>query len=108
MLGFRIADFELRIGIVLRDIGRNAGVFKNGGTSTVDTQKWTGETSVRYMLLLGTDDMNHATNLSMAIAISSGTSYIGKWLRASSFNTWNHGCVALNDRWAAKYPGSSG
>ncbi len=58
MLGFRIADFELRIGIVLRDIGRNAGVFKNGGTSTVDTQKWTGETSVRYMLLLGNSSQN--------------------------------------------------
>jgi hypothetical protein len=49
-----------------------------------------------------------ATNRSMAVAISSGTSSMGKWLSASSFDTWNQGCAAPNDRWAARYPESSG
>lgn len=61
----RYSDFGLRISNCELESFPGTSVVmpassKNGDTSTVDTQEWTDETSVRYMLSLGADDMNPA------------------------------------------------
>lgn len=58
--------------------------------------------SLRGMTSLDTAREDQATKRSMAIAISRGRSYIGKWLCASNFPTWNHGWATQKDCCASK------